>query len=292
MIPRAWKRNGWTVWHLAGAALLTVAGVALTFDAWTDMFAIAWGDEEASHIFLVPIIAAWLFYVRRERLRYCSPVDLWVGPVLIAVGWLISSVGYYNAMQALWHAGAVVIVVGCIVTALGADVLRRFLPAFAVLIFLVPVPARIRLGIALPLQEVLAQMTWGAFDLAGVDVEQFGNTLTINGQPVQVAEACNGLRMVFTLVLVSFAVAFGTPLKGYARFLLIALSPVSALVCNFVRMVPTVWLFGNASTSAAYTFHDVAGWIMLFVAFLLLMGIIRVLRWAMLPVARYTLAYD
>jgi len=292
MIPRAWRRNGWTAWHLAGAAALAAAGVALTFEAWADMFTIAWGDEEASHIFLVPIIAAWLVYVRRERLRYCAPTGHWVGPALIAAGWVVSSIGYYNSMQALWHAGAVVVVVGCALTALGADVLRRFLPAIAVLIFLVPVPARLRLGIALPLQEVLAQMTWGAFDLAGVDVEQFGNTLTINGQPVQVAEACNGLRMVFTLVLVSYAVAFGTPLKSYARFLLIALSPLSALVCNFVRMVPTVWLFGHASNSVAATFHDVAGWIMLFVAFLLLMGIIRVLRWAMLPVARFTLAYD
>ena len=292
MIPRALRRNGWTLWHVVGAALMGLAGLALTADAWTDMFLIAWGDEEASHIFLVPIIAAWLFYVRRERLRYCTPREHWVGPLMVAAGWAISSYGYYNATQALWHGGAVVIVVGCILTVLGRDVLRKFLPAIVVLAFLVPVPGRIRLGIALPLQEVLAQMTSTAFDVAGVEIEQFGNLLTINGQDVQVAEACNGLRMVFTLVLVSYAVAFGTPLKGYARFLLIALSPVSALACNFVRMVPTVWLYGNAPADVASGFHDLAGWIMLFVAFLLLMSIIRILRWSLLPVARYTLAYD
>jgi exosortase len=286
------RRNGWRPWHLVAAVVLAALGFAATLDAWRDMLAIALGDEEASHIFLVPIIAAWLVYVRRDRWRYCVPRHHWIGPLLVAVGWAASSFGYYNAAQALWHGGAVLILIGCVLTALGGDVLRRFAPAFVVLIFLVPVPGSIRLGIALPLQEVLARMTWTAFDVAGVHVEQFGNLIRINDQAVQVAEACNGLRMVFTLVLVSYAVAFGTPLKGYARFLLIALSPLSALVCNFARMVPTVWLYGNASHEAAAGFHDVAGWIMLFLAFLLLMGIIRVLRWALLPVARYTLAYD
>jgi exosortase len=209
----------------------------------------------------------------------------WIGPTLIGVGWAVSSLGYYHAMQALWHGGAVLIVVGCALTALGADVLKRFFPAFLVLAFLIPAPGRLRLRIAQPLQEVLAGMTRGAFEIAGVHIEQFGNVLTINNQPVQVAEACNGLRMVFTLVLVAYAVAFGTPLKGYTRALLILGSIPAALMCNFIRMVPTVWLFGHASREMAESFHNV-------VAFGLLLGIVQILRWAMVPVARYTLAYD
>ena len=292
MGTRTARRNGWTGWHALGVYLLVVTGFFLTREAWADIFAIAWTDPEASHIFLVPVIAVWLVYVRRERLRYCLPRGQWIGPALIAIGWAVSSFGYYHRAQSLWHGGAVLIVIGCLLTVVGTDVLFKFLPAFAVLVFLVPVPGRIRLAIALPLQEVLARMTWTTFDLAGVAVERMGNTLTINGQTVQVAEACNGLRMVFALGLVSYAVAFGTPLKGYARFLILALSPVSALACNFVRMVPMVWLFGHASQSVALTFHDLAGWVMLIVAFLLLVGVIRLLRWAMLPVHRYTLAYE
>jgi exosortase/archaeosortase family protein len=107
---------------------------------------------------------------------------------------------------------------------------------------------------------------------------------------VAIAEACNGLRMVFALFLVSAAFAFGTPLRTFVRVILILASPISALFCNVVRLVPTVWLYGSDPEFAS-TFHDVSGWLMLPLAFLVLMGIIRALRWALLPVYRYTLAY-
>jgi hypothetical protein len=37
-------------------------------------------------------------------------------------------------------------------------------------------------------------------------------------------------------------------------------------------------------------FHDYAGWLMLPVSFLILLGVIRLLRWAMVPVMKYSLA--
>ena len=299
-IARFWTRNGWSVYHAVGAAVVAAIGFALTHAAWSDIFAIAWRDEESSHIFLVPIIAAWLFWVRRERLRYCVPTNQWIGPVLIAVGWAVAAHGYYNAVQAFWHGGSVLIVVGCLLSVLGMDVLRRFLPAFVVLGFLVPVPGSIRQQIALPLQQWLAQFAQDFFYVMGMDIERSGAALSVNGVPVAIAEACNGLRMVFALVLVSYAFAFATPLRSYARFLILLLSPLSALVFNVLRIIPTVLLYGESNEQVfgvsgelfAETFHDVAGWIMLVLAFLALMSIIRVLRWAMIPVAPYTLASE
>ncbi|MBI1367280.1 MAG: exosortase [Planctomycetes bacterium] len=298
--PRSWARNGWSPWHIVAAIFMVTLGVLLTFNAWADIFNIAAKDEEASHIFLVPIIAGWLVWVRRERLRFCYPTGTLIGPVFVVIGWATTYYGYYHAIQAAWHFGAVLVVVGCLLSVIGKDVFMRFLPAFAVLVFLVPVPGSIRLGIAIPLQGILAHITQTIFDVMGVDVERAGNMLTINGQEVAIAEACNGLRMVFALMLVSFAFAFGTPLRTFVRTLIIAASPVSALVCNIIRMVPTVWLYGLSgrklagfdATAIANHFHDYAGWVMLIAAFLLLMSIIKVLQWALIPVTPYMLAYD
>jgi exosortase/archaeosortase family protein len=91
-------------------------------------------------------------------------------------------------------------------------------------------------------------------------------------------------------VLVSYGFAFGEPLRNYARGMIVAASPLSAILCNVIRMVPTLWLYGYGSRPLADAFHNVSGWVMLAVAFMMLMGIIRVLRWAYLPVAHYTLA--
>jgi uncharacterized membrane protein YqjE len=53
-----------------------------------------------------------------------------------------------------------------------------------------------------------------------------------------------------------------------------------------------VLLYGYAEEETADLFHDLAGWAMLPVAFLLLMGITKALRWALVPTYRFTLAYQ
>jgi exosortase/archaeosortase family protein len=65
-----------------------------------------------------------------------------------------------------------------------------------------------------------------------------------------------------------------------------------AIACNVIRLVPTIYLFGELPLSWAEKVHDVSGWMMLPIAFMLLYGTIALLRWALLPVASFTLAYD
>lgn len=275
-----------------GSSLLIIAGLAVTWPAWADMMHIAATDEESSHIFLVPLVAAWLVYVRRARFRYLRPDGRWIGPLLIGLGWFMHGMGDARLIQSFWHAGAVLVVVGCFLTAVGGDVLRKFLPAFVVLVFLVPVPGLVRQQIALPLQTTTAQMTQMAFELMGADVQRSGNVLTVGGVEIWIAEACNGLRMVFTLLLVTYAFAFGASLRGYIRLLVLASTPVLAILANMIRMIPTVWVYGHWPDASADLFHDAAGWAMVPLTFLMLMAIIGVLRWALVPVTRFTLAHD
>ncbi|MFN0132409.1 MAG: exosortase/archaeosortase family protein [Phycisphaerales bacterium] len=283
---------GWTRTHALGALAMACVGIYATWGAWKDIYDIAWNDAESSHIFLVPIVAAWMFWVRRARLRFCPPTGTVIGPLLVAVGWLVSVYGFNAMIQALHHVGAVMVVLGCVLSVLGKNVLFRFFPAFAVLVFLVPVPGRVRLALAGPLQNAAAGATQAIFETMGIAVERSGNLLTINGVDVAVAEACNGMRMVFALVLVSYAFAFSMPLRNWVRLVVLLASPLSALMCNVIRLIPTVWLYGNASKETADTFHDYSGWVMLPIAFMLLLGVIRTLRWALVPVARYNLAYQ
>jgi len=285
--PVSTERLG--AWHLVGAILLGAIGVAVTFRAWEDMYTYAKGDEEYSHIFLVLPVALWMIWVRRMRFRHCRPSGTIIGPLTIAVGWAMSSWGFNHAAQSLWHFGSVLIVLGCILSVLGKNVLFRFFPAVAVLAFLVPFPGQIRQDIAIPLQSWTAGIAQTLLEIMGVNTQVSGNVLSINGTAVTIAEACNGLRMVFPLILISYAFSFGLPLRQSVRFAVLLLSPLAAIACNVIRTLPTIWLYGNKSPLAD-VFHEWSGWIMLPVAFLLLMGIIRMLRWALLPVTRYTLA--
>jgi exosortase len=281
----------WEPWHWIAAVVLTTLSVAVTWGAWKDIYAIAESDPEQSHIFLVPIVAIWMVWARRIRLRSCPPSGTFVGPIIVGLGVLMSLWGFESNTQSVWHAGAVSMAVGCIITALGKNVFFQFLPAFAVLVFLVPIPGFIRQEVSVPLQSATAYVTQVLLEIFGVPIERSGNLLRINGQDVAVAEACNGMRMVFALVLVAYAFAFSMPLRASTRVLILIFSPVAALFCNVVRLVPTVLLYGYSGVEWGDWFHDWSGWLMLPIAFFLLMSVLRVLKWALLPVMRYNLAY-
>jgi exosortase len=280
--------------HVALAAAMGALGIVAMLPAWQDIHRIAAGNEqtlnEDSHIFLVPLVALWLVWVRRTRLRHCKPSFRLIGPLIVAAGWIISLVGFYNGIQSFWHGGAVLVMIGCVLSVLGKNVLVRFFPAFAVLVFLVPVPSRYRLDLSLPLQSWTAHITQKVLDTMGLDAEVANNALRINGQNVTVAEACNGLRGVFALILVSYAFGFTMPLKNFVRFLILLASPLAAIFCNVIRLIPTMWMFGHYPPAIAQRFHDDIAWVMLPLAFLMLYGVIGTLRWAMIPVTRYTLA--
>jgi len=272
--------------------LLVAAALAITSDAWADIWLIARRDEESSHILLVPLVVAWLTWVRRRRLARCRPTGQWIGPVFVAIGWLLYSRGGLELSQLSWHVGAVMIVTGCLLSVVGAGVLLRLLPAFVAMLFIVPIPAHMRQAVALPMESATAMVIQRTLGMAGVELERSGNMLSINGIDVVVAEACNGMRLVFALAIVSYAVSFGMPLRWRVRAIVLLASPILAIACNVIRLLPTVWMYGRGSQGLADLFHAVSGWVMLPVSFLLLMGILRLLRWTLIPVTRYALAYD
>lgn len=305
--------NRWTRWHAGAAALMGALAVLASLDAWRDIYHLAVTDEEYSHIFLVPIVAAWMVWVRRHRFRYCKPTGTGLGFVVATIGWAMMTFGFYGGhlfgylshlthwplftyltilgpSHSLRHGGAVLLLVGCVMSVLGKHMLFRFFPAVAVLVFLIPVPGFIRQQIALPLQDWTAQIAQFVFDVFDVRVKRSANLLSLNNQPVNIGEACNGVRMVFALVLIGYAFCFGLPLRNSVRFMILAFSPLATIFCNVMRILPTIWIYGYHGKEIGDVFHTYSGWLMLPISFLMLLGFIKVLRWAMIPVMRYTLA--
>jgi exosortase len=277
--------------RIALGVAAAIATILLMFESWRDIVMMGIKDEETGHVLLVPLVVVWLVWVRRGRFARWSAEPSWLGVVFMAVGWFCWSFGYrYHNTHTLWHGGAILAALGAFLSFVGKGLLRKVFPAVAVLVFMIPVAAARRHAIASPLQTATATVTQAVCETLGMHVDRSMNLLMINGHDVAVAEACNGMRMVLTLFMVCYVMAFTSPLHMYVRILVVAASPLVAVCCNVIRLTPTVWMYGNASREAATKFHDVSGWVMLFVAFFVLSGIVKVLKWARLPIGPYTLA--
>ena len=283
-------RLGW--WNLLAAAGMITVAVFVQLPAWKDIYHIAMNDQDSSHILLVPLFFIWLTWVRRLRWRDCRLTGRWWGPLVIACGFLVSHFGVRHGMAVFWQFGSLLMAFGAGMAALGTDVVKKFFPAILVLLFLVPVPATVRQEISVPLEQLSSRISQQVLEIIGVPVARAGNVLIVNHIKVEVAEACDGLRMAIALMILVATYALATPMNRVARAIFIISSPFVALFCNIVRLVPSVWVFGNYPHATAELFHDTAGWLMLPVAFLLFWSTLKLLRWAAVPVTPYGLAYE
>ncbi len=287
VLPALMRHRGWSVWHFVGAVVLALLGIVATYKVWVDVAYIAWTHEESSHILLVAIAVPWMVGSNLGAFGHCYPRRFWIGAVMVCIGAFTMIYGWdHHYMNTLWRMGALLVVLGCVVSCLGGDVLWRFLPAFVAMGFVLPMPGTVKLYVSHPLQTAMASISQEVAHVFGFMIERSGNVLIVEGQKVEVAEACNGMRMVFGLLLVCYTFAFVTPLRWPIRVLILLGTPIFALVSNVFRLVPTILMYAYESKESADQFHDAAGWAMLPLGLLALFGLLKFMEWLGIPVLR------
>jgi exosortase len=187
------------------------------------------------------------------------------------------------------HLAAVLALLGSVLTMTGLEAIRQFGPVFLALLLIVPMPGSVRQEISRPMQDAAVVLTQATLDLIGVSALRDGSLLVIRGTPVAVGEACDGMRMALALGLTVFTFVFSMPLRWGARLFLVLISPLVAVVCNVIRLVPSSIAFGFAEESTAVRVHEIFGWMMLAVAVVAMFLTLRLVRWLDLPVTRWRL---
>jgi len=247
----------WVAW-----ASVAAVGVAVTFPVWRDLVETAIKHHDSDASILAPPVAAWLLWQRRAAL-HASPRGRWWAIPLAIAALLLVWWGEDTDRHAIAHLGAIVTLAVAFVASFGAVALVRTSPAWGALLFSIPVPGAIRRALAQPLQEHGARLAEATLETMGFSLERLGASLVVDGVPVAVSEACDGMRMVSALLLVVWAVVFGRESRPVIRAALIVSAPVTALACNAIRLIPTVVCFAMFEQKDAEFLHDVLGWLTL-----------------------------
>lgn len=217
-----------------------------------------------SHGYLVVPLALYFLWARRDSLPGVPDRLAWPGLILIGLSIAMRMFGaryYVDAIDAwsilLWVAG-VVWLFG------GARILRWSLPSILFLWFMIPLPWRAERMLSLPLQRVATKLSCWGLQLLGQPAISEGNVIHINNVPLQVAEACSGLRIFVGIVALAFACLILFRRTWWENALLIVSVLPIALIANMMRIVVTGMLYQHASGEAAQTFmHDISGYVMI-----------------------------
>jgi hypothetical protein len=305
IVPRRLAKNGWTPRRLWVAAAAVLLSIAAGFPAWASVVHQV-RDYHGRHLLLVPLVSAWLFWVRRKRIMLCRPGRGFVGAGVALLGLLCYAAaltmpggpiwfGDVEPLESLAHAGAVLLFVGTLAAALGHDATIKYSPAIAILLVLTPPPEPLFQQLALPLQIATGELIEFVYSpLLETYTGYDEGMMTINDVPVPMEGVSQGLPMALALFLVAYGYVFGQPLRGSVRAVILLLSPIAAILCSAVAVAATFWVFGldDITFANADRIHMAAEVLMLLVAFLILSAVMRLLIRTALPVRRYTLAYE
>jgi exosortase len=262
------------------AAGLVLGGLLLLYwpvltglvDAWST-------DDNYSHGFFIVPLAAYFAWERRRAFA-ASPVRPSIaGLAVVAVSLVLLVAGLLGAELFLSRVSIIGAVAGSVLFLFGWPRLRVMLFPLAFLLLMVPLPALIFNKIAFPLQLLASRVGESSISALDIPILREGNVLILANATLEVAEACSGIRSLVSLFTLGIVFGYFVDRRPWVRAV-IALSAIPvAILANGLRVASAgvaAHNFGAAGVEGL--FHEFSGWVVFIVAFLMMIGVQRLLQ--------------
>jgi exosortase D (VPLPA-CTERM-specific) len=271
--PTVTTKPAWVFGSIAALLVLVAFGGSLIelVHRWTT-------QEEYSHGFLVPLVTAWLLWMRRDALLTSLARPAWTGPILILVAMLMHVTGQLSAIYILSQLAFVIALLGIILAAGGFPLLRVALVPTAFLIFAIPLPYFIDANLSLELQLLSSRLGVAVISFFQIPVYLEGNLIDLGTYKLQVVDACSGLRYLFPLFSISFLAAYLFQASIWQRVLVLFSSIPITIILNGLRIgIIGVTVDRWGPQMAEGVLHFFEGWIIFLASTLFLAAEVYIL---------------
>jgi exosortase D (VPLPA-CTERM-specific) len=257
---------------LLGALLYLGFANAITF-MWGQ-----WSLDEFSHGYLIPFIAAFLVWQRRDALRQIEFKGSWAGLAVVVFGVGLDIAGRLTALFVIQHLALLVVLAGLVLALAGWRAFRILAPSLGVLVFMIPLPIFLLNNLSSELQLISSSFGVWLMRLAGISVFLEGNVIDLGSYKLEVAEACSGLRYLLPLMTLAFLMACFYRGALWKRIVLFLVSIPITLLMNSLRIAAIGLMVDRWGPAMAEgLLHQVQGWMVFMLSIGVLLLIVRVL---------------
>lgn len=219
--------------------------------------------SEDGHGLLIPLVVAYLFYVRRH---YVLGPDLrlwWPGLVVLAGACLLHVVGYLIQQPRVSIVAMLGGLYGIMGTCWGPGLMRRSFFPFWLLGFLVPLGSLAE-PVSLPLRVLVSEIVEVLCGIAGMDVMRSGTQLySPDRYSYEIAAACSGMRSLIATFALATIYGFTFFRKPWKQWLLVLSSFPLAVIGNVCRMLAIVLAAEWFGQETGKQVHDSTFWSLL-----------------------------
>jgi exosortase len=186
--------------------------------------------------------------------------------------------GIFGAELFLSRISLILLIAGMVIFLRGWGTLRAVLFPLAFLVLMVPIPSIILNQITFPLQILASKLAAWILPIVGVPVLREGNVINLPAMPLEVADACSGIRSLLSLTCLAIMYGYLLEKRVGIRVVLALASIPIAVAANGLRIVGTGLLVQYWDPDKAEGFfHAFSGWLIFVVSLLMLFGLHRVM---------------
>jgi exosortase len=252
----------------------------------------------AGVVALAGIVFMWLPdapFVPQQYADYAALIGvagkglLGLAVMVVALDWGVGSLlfGLLVSIYGIWPGqndfvkdiGMVIAVFGAVLTLGGWGVMRIAWFPIAFLLCALPWPGLFYSRVAMPLQTIAAHVGVVVMQLCNVDAEYSGTVMYIYTpgnsvpRPLNVAEACAGIKSLMTFVTLAAALAFLSNRPLWQKLFVTAAAVPIAILSNVIRVAGQGLLDRYVSQEWSTGFaHGFAGVVFLIPGFVVIMG--------------------
>jgi exosortase len=270
----------WFASELVWQVLVLFTVVAWLYGSIIANFVRQWlHDPNFSHGFFVPAFSLFVLWRNRASLKRKPHEPSSWGLLIVVAGLCTLAAGVMGAELFLSRISLLLVTAGLVIFFRGWVTFRAVLFPWAFLILMIPIPAIVFNQIALPLQLLGSKIAAWTLPVLGIPVLQQGNIIQLPTMPLEVAEACSGIRSLLSLATLSIIYGYLSERSTANRVLLALASVPIAVLANSARIVATGGLVHYLNPEAARGFfHLFSGWLMFLISFVMLFALHQLLR--------------
>ncbi len=260
-------------WFRPGSKTVLVSlalGLVLLAFIWSyrsglaDLWSLWWMSDEYSSGLLVPFLALYVLWSRRDSIARCLIRPSMWGLVAFAGAQAVRLFGLFFMYGSAERLSVVLSLAALVLLLFGWQFFRRVSPILLFLCLMLPWPNLIQYYVGLHLQRWATSSAVFCLEMVGYDVIQEGNIIHIGQTSIEVAYACNGLRMITAFFVVSGLVVLLVNRPLWEKLAILVSSLPIALLCNTVRL--TVTAIALTKLRGQFwddLFHDFGGYAMM-----------------------------